>query len=78
MDTLRGEDGDDTFHLRDGEADVVNCGPGNDTALLDNKDIIEDATAAIPNGSCEKVVRKGAKSKEDKDETKAAEPEPTS
>ena len=30
-------------------------------ALLDNVDVITDATAANPNGSCEKVIRKPAK-----------------
>ena len=50
--------------------------PGNDTALLDHKDVIEDATAANPKGSCEKVVRRGAKHKEDRDETKAPESDP--
>jgi len=43
--------------FRDGEQDVVNCGPGTDTAFLDFKDRIEDATPANPNGSCEVVQR---------------------
>ena len=52
-DTLRGDDGDDVIRTRDGEQDVVNCGAGNDRAILDFKDVIEDATADNPNGSCE-------------------------
>ena len=49
--------GNDTFKTRDGEADVIDCGPGVDTALLDFKDVIADATAQNPNGSCEVVNR---------------------
>ncbi|HRC26273.1 MAG TPA: type I secretion C-terminal target domain-containing protein, partial [Alphaproteobacteria bacterium] len=41
-DTLDGGAGDDRFHTRDGEADRITCGEGNDTALLDNVDIITD------------------------------------
>ena len=37
--------------VRDGERDVVNCGPGIDKALLDFKDVVED-------GSCEVVSRR--------------------
>ena len=37
---------------------MVNCGPGaNDRAILDFKDVIEDATPQNPNGSCEVVKR---------------------
>jgi Ca2+-binding RTX toxin-like protein len=56
-DTLNGGPGNDTFHTRDGERDVVDCGPGVDTALLDFKDVIADATPQNPNGSCEVVSR---------------------
>ena len=56
-DTVHGGEGDDTISVRDGEEDVVDCGPGIDTALLDFKDVIEDATAQNPNGSCEVVKR---------------------
>ena len=45
------------IRVRDGEQDTVNCGEGNDTAFLDFKDRIEDATPAQPNGSCEVVQR---------------------
>jgi Ca2+-binding RTX toxin-like protein len=57
-DTLDGGNGDDTFRTRDGEVDRITCGAGNDTALLDQVDVIADATAANPNGSCERVIRK--------------------
>jgi Ca2+-binding RTX toxin-like protein len=59
-DTLDGGNGNDTLHTRDGELDRITCGPGNDTALLDTVDVIVDATAANPNGSCERVVRRTA------------------
>ena len=32
-DTLNGEDGNDRFHVRDGEADTVDCGAGFDMVL---------------------------------------------
>jgi Ca2+-binding RTX toxin-like protein len=66
-DTLHGEDGDDTFRTRDGEGDVIDCGAGIDTAILDFKDRIVDATATNKNGSCENVTRNtrnGSDSKE--------------
>ena len=50
-DTVRGGNGDDRIAVRDGEKDVVNCGPGVDKALLDFKDVVED-------GSCEVVSRR--------------------
>jgi hypothetical protein len=49
-DTVRGGAGDDRIAVRDGEKDVVNCGPGIDKALLDFKDVVED-------NSCEVVSR---------------------
>jgi hypothetical protein len=67
-DTLDGGNGDDRFHTRDGEVDRITCGPGNDVALLDNVDVITDATAANPNGSCEKVIRHAPKQHESKSE----------
>jgi Ca2+-binding RTX toxin-like protein len=51
-DTLHGENGNDRFHVRDGEADTVTCGPGFDVVLADRKDNV--AT------DCELVRRKGA------------------
>jgi Ca2+-binding RTX toxin-like protein len=50
-DTVRGGRGDDRIAVRDGERDVVNCGPGVDRALLDFKDVLED-------NSCEVVARR--------------------
>lgn len=61
VDTLDGGNGDDVFRTRDGEADVITCGEGNDTAFLDRKDVISDATAENANGSCETVKRQRAK-----------------
>jgi Ca2+-binding RTX toxin-like protein len=49
-DTVRGGTGDDRIAVRDGERDVVNCGPGVDQAILDFKDVTED-------NSCEVVTR---------------------
>ncbi|MFY9469985.1 MAG: calcium-binding protein [Solirubrobacterales bacterium] len=57
VDTLDGGPGDDTFRARDGEADKITCGEGNDRAFLDKRDVITDATAENPNGSCESVKR---------------------
>lgn len=57
-DTVNGGNGNDTIHTRDGEVDRITCGPGHDRALLDEVDVIVDATAANPNGSCEIVKRK--------------------
>ena len=57
-DTLDGGNGDDVFRTRDGEADRITCGAGTDRALLDTVDVIADATAADPNGSCEQVRRR--------------------
>jgi Ca2+-binding RTX toxin-like protein len=57
-DTLDGGNGNDVFHTRDGEVDRVTCGAGNDRALLDTVDVITDATAENPKGSCEVVQRK--------------------
>ena len=60
-DRLDGGAGNDTFRTRDGEVDRITCGDGEDRALLDQVDVITDATAANPNGSCERVVRKAPK-----------------
>jgi hypothetical protein len=46
------------FRTRDGEVDRVTCGAGRDTAVLDGFDVIMDATAENPDGSCERVARK--------------------
>lgn len=73
-DTLHGEGGDDRLHTRDGEADKVDCGPGNDVAQLDVVDVIVDATAENPNGSCERVVRAAPKPQEDAEENATENP----
>lgn len=57
-DTLHGGNGNDTFRTRDGEGDVIDCGEGDDVAILDWKDKIDDATSENKNGSCEHVFRK--------------------
>jgi Ca2+-binding RTX toxin-like protein len=74
-DTVRGDEGDDVIRVRDGEADIVNCGPGNDRAILDFKDVIEDATAANPNGSCELVARKPPRRKDARSEDRRQDPQ---
>lgn len=56
-DTLNGGPGDDSVRARDGQADRVDCGKGDDTAVLDPKDAIVDATPQKPNGSCQSVDR---------------------
>ena len=61
-DTLDGGAGNDSFRTRDGEVDRITCGEGNDVAFLDLVDVITDATAENPNGSCERVVRKAQRS----------------
>lgn len=63
-DTLDGGAGNDVFRTRDGEADRIACGDGNDRAFLDTADVITDATAENPNGSCERVVRQAPKVKD--------------
>jgi Ca2+-binding RTX toxin-like protein len=74
-DTLDGGSGNDVLRTRDGEADTITCGPGVDRALLDTVDVIADATADNPNGSCEIVKRKAPKAaerrSEDQEETPA-------
>ena len=67
-DIVNGEGGNDRIRVRDGEVDTITCGDGNDVALLDEVDVIADATPADPNGSCEKVTRKAPKSGEDQTE----------
>jgi hypothetical protein len=74
VDTLHGGPGNDTLHLRDGEADRADCGDGNDVALLDTKDVIVDATPENPNGSCETVIRRAPHPREDKGENKQESP----
>jgi Ca2+-binding RTX toxin-like protein len=72
-DTLHGGPGDDTFKTRDGEVDVIDCGPGVDTALLDFKDQIADASMQNPNGSCE-VVNRERRAKKGEDQRESVDP----
>jgi Ca2+-binding RTX toxin-like protein len=51
-DTLNGENGNDRFHVRDGEADTVTCGAGFDTVTADYRDQVAN--------DCERVLRHGA------------------
>jgi Ca2+-binding RTX toxin-like protein len=75
-DALDGGPGDDVFRTRDGEVDRITCGDGNDLAILDHVDVITDATAANPNGSCERVVRRAPRPRdsahEDREQSPAA------
>jgi hypothetical protein len=56
-DVVRGGDGDDRIRVRDGELDVISCGPGADVAIVDFADAIEGASAQAPDGDCERVRR---------------------
>ena len=67
-DTLDGGAGNDVFRTRDGEVDRITCGPGSDRALLDEVDVITDATAENPNGSCEQVVRAAPRARDSRPE----------
>ena len=65
-DTVDGGAGDDTIHVRDGEQDVVTCGDGNDKVFADFKDVVDT--------SCETVIRKAPKSRDDKGENSTQSP----
>ena len=58
QDILRGNAGDDTINTQgapgQAEADTVNCGAGNDTAVTDARDGFENPTATPP-GGCEQI-----------------------
>src|SRR3954454_24957986 len=56
-DTITGGDGDDVIDASDGSVDAVTCGGGDEIAKPDEDDVIGDATAEHPNGSCETVLR---------------------
>jgi hypothetical protein len=57
-DHFHGGPGDDVIHARASGGDWIECGRGRDVAYVDREDLIVDATAAAPNGSCE-VVKPG-------------------
>jgi len=67
-DTLEGGNGDDRFRTRDGEVVRITCGDGTDRAFVDQVDVITDATAQNPDGSCETVIRKAAKAADSRSE----------
>ena len=72
-DTLVGGPGNDKFRTREGQPDKIDCGEGFDIALADFKDIIVDASAANPKGSCERVIRKRRHSRKDRNDQRKAE-----
>jgi hypothetical protein len=45
-----GGEGDDFIEAKDGEADVVACGPGNDVASVDHLDRVEDDCETLYSG----------------------------
>jgi Ca2+-binding RTX toxin-like protein len=65
-DTLHGQPGNDTFHVRDGERDVVDCGAGYDTVLADFKDTVTT--------DCEHVFRAAPKQGDDSKENSTQSP----
>jgi Ca2+-binding RTX toxin-like protein len=72
-DIVRGAEGDDLIKTRDGEQDIVNCGPGFDTARLDLVDVIEGASTTVPDGDCERVTRLAPRPGEDVEEQRQPE-----
>ena len=72
-DALTGGNGNDTFRVRDGEVDKIDCGAGTRRVLADQYDVIVDATPANANGSCERVVRNSVPDA-DTDENKTQSP----
>lgn len=65
-DTLHGENGNDTIHVRDGEVDNVDCGPGNDTVIADTFDNVAS--------DCERVLRRNPQPREDRSENSTQSP----
>jgi Ca2+-binding RTX toxin-like protein len=61
-DTLNGGEGNDRFHVRDGEADTVNCGPGFDVVAADRKDVVAS--------DCEFVKRRSVRKRDDRTENR--------
>ncbi len=66
-DVLHGGNGNDTFRVRDGEADTVDCGPGIDTVYADFKDVL-----AAP-AECE-VVNRARRAKKGEDQRENVDP----
>jgi hypothetical protein len=46
-DILQGGAGDDTARSRDGKRDKINCGAGDDTALVDQRDIVKNCETIL-------------------------------
>jgi Ca2+-binding RTX toxin-like protein len=66
-DVLHGGNGNDTFRVRDGEADTVDCGPGIDTVYADYKDVLTNP------GECE-VVNRARRAKKGEDQRENVDP----
>ncbi|HKF85425.1 MAG TPA: calcium-binding protein, partial [Candidatus Limnocylindrales bacterium] len=49
-DDLRGGAGDDTVRSRDGRRDAVRCGPGNDLAIVDRRDVVRSDCELMERG----------------------------
>ena len=62
-DSLDGGDGNDLFRTRDGEADKITCGPGNDKASSTTTTSSPTPAPGNPNGSCERVERRDLRAK---------------
>jgi Ca2+-binding RTX toxin-like protein len=66
-DTLFGEAGNDTIHVRDGEVDNVDCGGGdNDRVIADSFDIVA--------ANCEHVFRRDPAPRQDASENSTQSP----
>jgi Ca2+-binding RTX toxin-like protein len=66
-DVLHGGPGNDTFKTRDGERDVIDCGPGVDTALIDFKDVLANPA------ECE-VVNRARRARKGEDQQESVDP----
>ena len=58
-DEVNGGLGNDVLYLKDGETDVGNCGPGNDTVVTyeTSPPFDEAAPGTGPNGDCENIAQ---------------------
>lgn len=66
-DHLVGGNGNDTFRTRDGERDLIDCGPGVDTVYADFKDVLVNPS------ECE-VVQRAKRAKRGESEKESVEP----
>jgi hypothetical protein len=60
-DTVSGGIGNDRIRVRDGEQDIVRCGPGFDVARVDAMDV-------MPDNDCERVKRGAPRPGDDREE----------